>query len=57
MRIVVCIGDIQIVCDDDIPGLEHTPEQIEEVAHRLGRQAVEVLNMLPEAEPVTEDGE
>lgn len=48
MILIARIGGIEIVFDDELPGINHTPEQIEEVAHRLGRQAVEMYNMLPD---------
>lgn len=59
MILIARIGGIEMVCDDDQPGIHATPEAIEDIAHRIGRQAVEVYNMLPDSSPVepAEDGE
>lgn len=54
--ILARIGGIEMVFDDEQPGIHATPEQVEDIAHRLGRQAVEVYNMLPDPAPAIEDG-
>lgn len=55
MILIARLGSLEIICDDEQPGIQH-PEHVEDIAHRLGRQCVEVFNMLPDA-TIVEDGE
>jgi hypothetical protein len=57
MILVARIGSIEMMLDDEQPGIHCTPEQIEDISHRLGRQAVGVYDMLPDAKPAEADGE
>lgn len=49
MMVTARIGSIEVEVDDDQPGtMTYSPEYLEDVAHRLGRQALEIYNGIPD---------
>lgn len=49
-------GSIEICIDDEMPGvIGYTPDHLEDLARRVGRQAVEMYEAIPARHMVAED--